>query len=243
MKKYRKKVDLEVVAEQWFPGRWVAGVKEFSSGRGACLQTPGGHYEVCAGDWIVTRSPGDKRVCKPDVFEASYEPVELAEKNKEVHNMDKIAGRQIEPVPVGQAKENGISFYAPRDEGVDRCPFGKAGRCTWLPAAGRVVALGQHGKCLGFDGFYGASDGGDGVDCKVDVFIREKIRAAVITGTEVPEVVALKDKAAAIRELPIASYIARIQGSPEMEGERCERSGIEDIAEDCGEAGDELPGS
>ena len=158
--------------------------------------------------------------------------------------MSKVTGRLIDAVPVGQAAENGISFYAPRDEGVDRCPFGKAGRCTWREATGHIKVA--HGKCPGFDGFYGASDGGDGVDCKIDVFTREKIQKkvyAVVSGSEKPEVVALKDIAVAIRELPIASYIARTQGSPEMEGERCEWSGIEDIAEDCGEAGDELPGS
>ncbi len=35
----------------------------------------GGHI-VCPGDWIITGVKGEHYPCKPDVFEATYEPVE-----------------------------------------------------------------------------------------------------------------------------------------------------------------------
>ena len=33
----------------------------------------GGHI-VCPGDWIITGTRGERYPCKPDVFEATYEP-------------------------------------------------------------------------------------------------------------------------------------------------------------------------
>ena len=35
----------------------------------------GGHI-VCPGDWVITGVKGEKYPCKPDIFEATYEPVE-----------------------------------------------------------------------------------------------------------------------------------------------------------------------
>jgi len=35
----------------------------------------GGHI-VCPGDWIITGVKGERYPCKPDVFAATYEPVE-----------------------------------------------------------------------------------------------------------------------------------------------------------------------
>lgn len=35
----------------------------------------GGHV-VCVGDWIITGVKGEVYPCKPDIFEATYEPVE-----------------------------------------------------------------------------------------------------------------------------------------------------------------------
>lgn len=34
----------------------------------------GGHI-VCPGDWIITGIKGERYPCKPDIFEATYEPV------------------------------------------------------------------------------------------------------------------------------------------------------------------------
>ena len=35
----------------------------------------GGHI-VCPNDWVITGIVGEKYPCKPDIFEATYEPVE-----------------------------------------------------------------------------------------------------------------------------------------------------------------------
>ena len=35
----------------------------------------GGHV-VCPGDWIITGTKGEHYPCKPDIFAATYEPVE-----------------------------------------------------------------------------------------------------------------------------------------------------------------------
>lgn len=36
-------------------------------------------HNVCPGDWIVTGIANEKYPCKPDIFEATYEPVEASE--------------------------------------------------------------------------------------------------------------------------------------------------------------------
>jgi hypothetical protein len=33
-------------------------------------------YEVTPGDWIITGVQGEHYACKPDIFEATYEPAE-----------------------------------------------------------------------------------------------------------------------------------------------------------------------
>jgi hypothetical protein len=38
----------------------------------------GGHI-VCPGDWIITGVMGERYPCKPDIFEATYAPVEEIE--------------------------------------------------------------------------------------------------------------------------------------------------------------------
>ena len=40
------------------------------------IETPGGPLHVRAGDWIITGIQGEQSLCKPDIFEATYEPVE-----------------------------------------------------------------------------------------------------------------------------------------------------------------------
>ncbi len=92
--KFRKK-PVVVEAEQWFPGKQVAGVGPFydpdSRVRDAMMgalvpgaspddygwiETLEGAYVVTAGDWIITGVNGEKYPCKPDIFEKTYEPVE-----------------------------------------------------------------------------------------------------------------------------------------------------------------------
>jgi hypothetical protein len=82
--KFRKK-PVVVEAEQWFPGKQVAGVGQFLFGSlppGAnaedygYIETLEGGHRVDPGDWIITGVKGEKYPCKPDIFEATYERVE-----------------------------------------------------------------------------------------------------------------------------------------------------------------------
>lgn len=43
------------------------------------IDTPEGGHNVCPGDWIITGIKGEFYPCKPDIFEATYEPVESEE--------------------------------------------------------------------------------------------------------------------------------------------------------------------
>ena len=40
----------------------------------ACIKTLEGWHEVTPGDWIITGIKGEHYPCKPDIFEATYEP-------------------------------------------------------------------------------------------------------------------------------------------------------------------------
>lgn len=40
------------------------------------IDTLEGKHVVCPGDWIITGIKNEKYPCKPDIFEATYEPVE-----------------------------------------------------------------------------------------------------------------------------------------------------------------------
>lgn len=42
------------------------------------IDTLEGGHTVCPGDWIITGVQGEHYPCKPDIFEATYEPVEDA---------------------------------------------------------------------------------------------------------------------------------------------------------------------
>ena len=89
--KYRKK-PIVIEATQWFQNgdhpevRFYGGspnvgfatkCKECSQimsehGRIATLE---GDHIVCPGDWIITGIKGERYPCKPDIFDATYEPV------------------------------------------------------------------------------------------------------------------------------------------------------------------------
>ena len=101
MAKYRKR-PVVVEAEQWWPGKDVPGVRpvkgssrsleeafaefvarggrDVSSFFDQCgyIETLEGPHLVMPGDWIVTGVKGEKYAVKPDIFEATYEPVEEA---------------------------------------------------------------------------------------------------------------------------------------------------------------------
>ena len=40
------------------------------------IDTLEGGHTVCPGDWIITGVQGERYPCKPDIFAATYEPVE-----------------------------------------------------------------------------------------------------------------------------------------------------------------------
>jgi hypothetical protein len=40
------------------------------------IPTLEGNHIVCPGDWIITGVKGEHYPCKPDIFKATYEPVE-----------------------------------------------------------------------------------------------------------------------------------------------------------------------
>lgn len=82
MKVRKKPVVVEAV--QWWPGVVIEGITELvydpgdgstqASGR-ASISTLEGVMIVNAGDWVITGVKGEKYPCKPDIFEATYEPV------------------------------------------------------------------------------------------------------------------------------------------------------------------------
>jgi len=79
MPRFRKK-PIEIEAEQWFPGKQVAGVVERDNTNyhhaGHFVETLEGLMKVSPGDWIITGVKGEKYPCKPDIFAATYELVE-----------------------------------------------------------------------------------------------------------------------------------------------------------------------
>ena len=80
MAKYRKK-PVVVEAEQWFPGKHVDGVvqigKNAETGKPVYgVHTLEGVLACSPGDYIITGVKGEKYPCKPDIFEATYEPAD-----------------------------------------------------------------------------------------------------------------------------------------------------------------------
>jgi len=87
MAKFRKK-PVVIEAFRWMGGlikegdpAWI--VEAFREGSvmsdGYCLavQTPEGTMRADPGDWIIRGVKGEIDLCKPGVFEATYEPVEV----------------------------------------------------------------------------------------------------------------------------------------------------------------------
>ena len=84
MKFLKKPVVIEAV--QWFkagdhPKVYVHqaaryGVSEVWVDGQAYIDTLEGRHIVCPGDWIITGVKGEHYPCKPDIFAATYEPVD-----------------------------------------------------------------------------------------------------------------------------------------------------------------------
>lgn len=82
MAKFRKK-PIEIEAWQ-FPldGNWANGsmpdwaAKELmSDGKDTFIPTLEGKLHVSLGDWIIKGMKGEVYPCKPEIFDATYEPV------------------------------------------------------------------------------------------------------------------------------------------------------------------------
>jgi hypothetical protein len=77
--KYRRRPTI-VEAEQWFPGKDVPGVQQENAGGlnpGLFyVDTVNGRTYPAAGDWVITECDGKRSLCKPDVFDATYIPVQ-----------------------------------------------------------------------------------------------------------------------------------------------------------------------
>lgn len=77
MPKFKKK-PIVIEAEQWFPGIEIDGValRKCLPEDQAWIETLEGGHIVSSGDWIITGVAGEKYPCKPDIFEATYDPVD-----------------------------------------------------------------------------------------------------------------------------------------------------------------------
>ena len=76
MAKYRSKPKV-VEAEQWFPNMGRQGGVDYDGDMYYVVTIHGQKTLVEEGDWIITEPDGVHHYpCKPDIFEASYEPVE-----------------------------------------------------------------------------------------------------------------------------------------------------------------------
>ena len=76
MTKYRKK-PVVIEAEQWFPGRKVAGVEPMVGTPSFYgVVTINGIVGIEPGEWIITGVAGEQYPCKPDIFEKTYEKVD-----------------------------------------------------------------------------------------------------------------------------------------------------------------------
>ena len=82
MSKFRKKpIVIEAVQFNFSAAEWPAGVERPAEGEKGTMygyiQTPEGRMIVSDGDWVITGVNGEKYPCKPDIFEKTYEAVEL----------------------------------------------------------------------------------------------------------------------------------------------------------------------
>lgn len=71
--------DLEGMVVRYYRHPDVDGEKEcqhcgYSMHAHGWIDTLEGGHIVCPGDWIITGIKGEHSPCKPDIFEATYEP-------------------------------------------------------------------------------------------------------------------------------------------------------------------------
>lgn len=88
MSKFRKKpVEVEAVLYTGFDAPGFAethgleclvsdGKGDYQQGLVVIVPTAEGDMRILPGEWLITGINGEKYPCKPDIFEATYEPVE-----------------------------------------------------------------------------------------------------------------------------------------------------------------------
>lgn len=82
MTKFRKKpVVIEAIqfdgTNEFTLGKWMGlGVVQKSSDGSLPIETLEGTLSAAPGDWIIKGVQGEFYPCKPDIFAATYEPVE-----------------------------------------------------------------------------------------------------------------------------------------------------------------------
>jgi hypothetical protein len=125
MPRFRKTTTVEAV--QWHRAGDDPRVRRTSyhevsalfGGTAGCCREPAGHtwavmgvidslegkHAVCPGDWIITGVSGEAYACKPDVFAATYEPVET--RQRPPHSIDDCTYPEcaVCNAPPRQAKE------------------------------------------------------------------------------------------------------------------------------------------
>ena|ERR1035437_6019066 len=97
MAKFRKR---PIVVEAWqYPGpvsthpEWLTEDKFYISYKepsNLYIRTLEGDMKASPGDWIIKGVKGELYPCKPDIFEATYEPVPYANTNFNVSNSTPI---------------------------------------------------------------------------------------------------------------------------------------------------------
>ncbi len=78
MSKFRKKPVVVEAAQFFEHGMWPEGVCDCPNTNvsGRHIHTLEGDHVVSEGDFVITGIKGERYPCKPDIFEATYEPVE-----------------------------------------------------------------------------------------------------------------------------------------------------------------------
>lgn len=61
-------------------------------GYGFCIRTLEGDMTVAVDDWIITGVKGERYPCRPDIFEATYDPIPPAPENRREQVSEKTLG-------------------------------------------------------------------------------------------------------------------------------------------------------
>ena len=76
MQKFRRKPEIIETEQFVYSDKvWPACVTKDSDGYNAVKTSSGASVRIYDGDWIITDTNGDRRICRPDVFKKTYEPV------------------------------------------------------------------------------------------------------------------------------------------------------------------------